>query len=435
MKHFDEARRDATESLDKLLSREASIRRAVLIDDVFGRIRVVLWLEPGAAPDLADRVSAQMTEAAGPYWSGDLWIAVPGSDADQELYEAAWVEGTAISARLRRTDRYRSKRPWLQAPTEPLWPVLGGSDGPPVISFYSFKGGVGRTTALCSLAIQRARVGDRVVVLDLDLDAPGVGTLLTSGTDVPGAQWGVVDYLLERPIVPRVDLRDYYHACAREAVTGAGEILVVPAGRMDEGYLEKLARIDLDPPPSSKVHPLGQLLLQVREELEPNWLLLDCRAGLSEAAGSALRGLAHLNVLFGAQSEQSWQGLRLVIERLGAQRVKQDQPQAECLLVQAMVPANPETGTLTESAFAASARDEFAEAYYAEDPDDPEEDRFWYVRDGESEDAPHVPIPIHYSEALAFVKSIDHIADELANNPDYQRLAARIVSRFSPEDF
>ena len=38
-------------------------------------------------------------------------------------------------------------------------------------------GGVGRSTALAAFAIQRARLGERVAVVDLDLDAPGIGAL------------------------------------------------------------------------------------------------------------------------------------------------------------------------------------------------------------------------------------------------------------------
>jgi MinD-like ATPase involved in chromosome partitioning or flagellar assembly len=110
------------------------------------------------------------------------------------------------------------------------WHAVGENAGPPIVVFYSFKGGVGRTTSLASFAIQRARLGERVAVIDLDLDAPGVGTLLAADEKGTAAQWGVVDYLLERP-VSEVDIRDYYHACRRQGVTGEGEILVIPAAR------------------------------------------------------------------------------------------------------------------------------------------------------------------------------------------------------------
>jgi MinD-like ATPase involved in chromosome partitioning or flagellar assembly len=43
-----------------------------------------------------------------------------------------------------------------------------------IVTFYSFKGGVGRTTALAACAWQLARAGKRVAIIDLDLEAPGI---------------------------------------------------------------------------------------------------------------------------------------------------------------------------------------------------------------------------------------------------------------------
>ena len=43
-----------------------------------------------------------------------------------------------------------------------------------VITFYSFKGGVGRTLLLANTALFLARANKRVVMLDLDFEAPGL---------------------------------------------------------------------------------------------------------------------------------------------------------------------------------------------------------------------------------------------------------------------
>ena len=42
------------------------------------------------------------------------------------------------------------------------------------ITFYSYKGGVGRTLALSNVAIRLAELGKNVCVLDFDLEAPGL---------------------------------------------------------------------------------------------------------------------------------------------------------------------------------------------------------------------------------------------------------------------
>ena len=64
------------------------------------------------------------------------------------------------------------------------------------VVFYSYKGGVGRTTALIQTAFQLARAGKRVVLVDMDVEAPGLQALLPP-TDKP-VEEGLIDYLWER---------------------------------------------------------------------------------------------------------------------------------------------------------------------------------------------------------------------------------------------
>ena len=44
---------------------------------------------------------------------------------------------------------------------------------PRLIGFYSYKGGVGRSMALAHCAVELARRGRKVLIIDLDLEAPG----------------------------------------------------------------------------------------------------------------------------------------------------------------------------------------------------------------------------------------------------------------------
>jgi cellulose biosynthesis protein BcsQ len=43
-----------------------------------------------------------------------------------------------------------------------------------IFSFYSFKGGVGRSMAVANVAALLARAGNSVLVVDWDLEAPGL---------------------------------------------------------------------------------------------------------------------------------------------------------------------------------------------------------------------------------------------------------------------
>jgi hypothetical protein len=441
IKHFDEAYESALDAL-RVLVQEEIIQRAVLIPDLYARIRVIVW--PLDKVQVTDEVHKQVAErlaaAAGLFWSGDVWLAPGETRADREMFEGTWEESTSVTPEIHLDERYRSMGVWLRLPLEPPWQTDDSAEeyGSPIVTFYSFRGGVGRTTALAAFALQRANRGERVAVVDLDLEAPGLDALLSTEEGI-SARWGVVDYLLEQPLLNNVDLRDYYHL-ANPRLTGAGQVFVIPAGHFDMHYLPKLARVDFSPPPESapggctEPHPLECLLRHLRDEFRPHWVLLDSRTGLSEVAGFVLGGFAHLNVLFGTTAESSWQGLHYAVQRLGAERVQRGILQAECLLVQAMVSDNPEVARVAENAFDLRAEDEFREFYYAEDPEDaqaPEEDRFWYIRDMESRDAPHVPIPLYYTQRLAFFTSTERVKDILLTSPDYLRLGERIASRFT----
>lgn len=430
-KHIDEARHSAVILLLAALNNAPRDCRMVLIEDLYGRLRLVVW--PGGAPEhLIDEIRKKMDEEAQGVWTNDIWIVSKDvSDADSPVYENTWKEGRPHpdESRLRILDRYRSRGAWFYPMDKPPWakPNRPSTKQPPIVVFYSFKGGVGRSTALAAFAIHRAREGERVAVVDADLDAPGIGTLLAADEQGTTARWGVTDYMLERALGP-VDLREYYHACRREKVTGKGEILVIPSGRVDSEYVGKLARLDFEPPrPDDKQkHPFFILLQDVRTQLRPHWVLVDLRAGLAETAGMVLGGFAHLHVLFGTSTEQSWRGLRLIIERLGAQRVRADKQQGDCVMVQAMVPRAPELYKQATQRFADRARDEFAELYYAESG----LDNFWSIEDLESSDAPHVPVPIRYDEVLADFRNLDEVTGTILESADYLNLTNRILNRF-----
>jgi len=306
----------------------------------------------------------------------------------------------------------------------PLWAVPGS--GPPVVVFYSFKGGPGRSTCLASYAIQRARTGERVIVLDLDFESPGIGRVLAANQQGLTSSRGVVDFLVEQASA-EAPLADYYHRCDR--VAGSGELIVFPAGRIDEAYPDKLARVDMD----AAKPALGTLLARVRDDLKPQWILLDSPAGLSNLAGRLLSGFAHLNVLLGTAQDYSWQGLSRVLDHLGKYRVERGLPQHEVVLVQAMVPVGAVAGRLARKAFAARAEREFVDRYYAsEDLDEEAADSLWTVGDLDGSSAPHVPIPIDYEQRLADFADISDVADFLCSG-SYAELGVRIAECFVVE--
>lgn len=424
--HFDEAKQAAITAVREWVGTTLPDVRALLIVDLFGKLRFVLWAESG--PDTT-MLEQDLATVCGEWWTGELLRVKDLDPVSAGVYDSAWDSARLDEdeLRLRVLDRHRSRTAWFSGSIEPPWKASGKN--PSVVVFYSFKGGLGRSTLLASFAIQRARAGERVCVVDYDLESPGVGRLLSTDAQGLTAHWGVVDFLLERSLA-NAPLADYFHRCDR--VSGVGEIIVFPAGNLDEEYADKLARIDMEEPPEAHDSGLLKLLDRVREELKPRWILLDARTGISEPAGQLLSGIAHLHVLLGTTQDQSWQGLNRVIDRLGKNRVLAGRPQTEVMLVQAMVPSG-EAGKAAKDAFAARAEEEFDDRYYAAEEGDADiGDRFWTLGDKGSQDAPHVPMPVDYDSKLASFGDIADVADALCSEP-YPPIAERIASRFLTE--
>ena len=60
------------------------------------------------------------------------------------------------------------------------------------VTFYSFKGGVGRTMTLVNVGYELAKTGRRVLLVDMDLEAPGLGTFNLARPKEPTP--GMVDF-------------------------------------------------------------------------------------------------------------------------------------------------------------------------------------------------------------------------------------------------
>src|SRR5437588_4726658 len=68
-----------------------------------------------------------------------------------------------------------------------------------LITFYSYKGGVGRTMALANIATLLAMWSKSVLVIDWDLEAPGVEHFFFNQTEIEGVQQkpGLIDLLTD----------------------------------------------------------------------------------------------------------------------------------------------------------------------------------------------------------------------------------------------
>jgi len=65
------------------------------------------------------------------------------------------------------------------------------------ITFYSYKGGVGRTMALANIAKRMVDLGKKVCILDFDLEAPGIQHKFADYLHTTKVEKGLVDYVYQ----------------------------------------------------------------------------------------------------------------------------------------------------------------------------------------------------------------------------------------------
>lgn len=186
-------------------------------------------------------------------------------------------------------------------------------------TFYSYKGGTGRSLLLANIARYLARLGKRVVAVDFDFEAPGLHYKLNVS---PPPERGAVDYLLAtaQGEGPPKSLLDYVAAVPLPLGT-QGSLYLMPAGSAPSGEywkaLTALLRQDLfTNSEGSGLAAVLELKARIEEELRADFLLIDSRTGVTELAGVTTAVLADKVVCLMLANQESQTGARAVLRSL-----------------------------------------------------------------------------------------------------------------------
>jgi hypothetical protein len=307
--------------------------------------------------------------------------------------------------------------------TESNWArIAPENDGVPRIVFFSIKGGVGRSTALAAAAWTLAQAGKRVLVLDLDLESPGLSSSLLSPDRQP--QYGITDWLVEDLVGNTQIVLE--SMVASSGLSHDGEIYVAPAhGAVPGEYIAKLGRVWMpkvcaDGSRELWSTRLQRLLKNLEERFKPDVVLIDSRAGIDEVASSCVTDLgATLVLLFALEGSQTWTGYRILFEHWQRAGVARD-IRERLKIVAAVVPE------LERVAYLESLREHayeiFVDSLYDEilapSPDtvgpSSDEGQKWRVGqliegwnfDEADEGAPHYPLSVNWHRSFAGLRSL-----------------------------
>ena len=187
-----------------------------------------------------------------------------------------------------------------------------------VATFYSFKGGVGRTMALVNAAVDLAGRGRRVLVVDFDLEAPGLDTfdLLRPRTPTPG----IIDFVGEYLASGRAPDVERFIGEASGGV-GDGRLWVMPSGLQDT-YAANFNQIDWGALYGQHDGYLmfEDLKAQWKRAIEPDYVLIDSRTGHTDVGGICTRQLPDAVAILFFPNEQNLRGLTKVVADIRSEK-------------------------------------------------------------------------------------------------------------------
>lgn len=172
--------------------------------------------------------------------------------------------------------------------------------------------------SLVNVAVQLAQSGRKVLLVDFDLEAPGLPTfsLKKPAEDIPGIVEYVSQYCAsgESP-----DVMNFIYESEIFEESG-GSIYVMPVGRQDASYSHRLNSIDWQNLYSEKSGYLffEDLKNQWTHCIAPDYVLIDSRTGHSDVEGICTRQLPNAVCLLFFPNEQNLNGLRRIVANINA---------------------------------------------------------------------------------------------------------------------
>ncbi|MEA1050844.1 AAA family ATPase [Lamprobacter modestohalophilus] len=289
------------------------------------------------------------------------------------------------------------------------WNTEPAQEDPRRFTLFSMKGGVGRSTTAVVLARHLATKGKRVLILDMDLESPGVGTTLLGGT-LP--LYGIVDWFVEDALG---EGDRFLSNMVEESSLGqdtSGHIAVVPAFGTETGdYLSKLGRVYLERGPNgheSWSERLKRLVAALETQETPDVVLLDSRTGLHDTSAALVLAMGANTLCFAVDTQQTWAAYRFLFQHWQQHHQQLADFRDKLWILGAMVPSQ-QTQVYVDG-LRDKAWDLFRDHFY-ETANPQDTDAFSYS--AEDEAGNHYPRLILWQQGLMAFDPLDEWTDQL----------------------
>ncbi|MDE2782467.1 MAG: P-loop NTPase [Gemmatimonadota bacterium] len=286
-------------------------------------------------------------------------------------------------------------------------------------ALHSIKGGVGRSTTAAVLAWHLARRGEDVLVVDMDIESPGLASAVLESNTQPA--FGVTDWFVEELVGQGDDMIERMFATPAWAHGMSGNVWVVPShGREPGEYLAKLGRAYMDTVEDPWTARLRRMLASLEATLNPTVVVIESRSGLHDIAAVTATDLDAEVLLFAVDSPSHWDGYGILFDhwaRMGLARRIRDR----LSIVSALTPEHEADRYLDR--FRERAWNTFRDGLYDSlATADDRTDAISY--DLTSEEAPHSPWVIRWHRGFAAgstLRQLEGSAVEQAYSPFLSR--------------
>lgn len=175
-----------------------------------------------------------------------------------------------------------------------------------IISVHSFRGGTGKSNLIANLAVTMARQGQRICIVDTDIQSPGIHVIF--GLDEEKMDRALNDYLWGRCSIKDAayDVSNALKAAPGETSVANGSLYLIPSS-IKAGEIARILREGYD------VGQLNDGFQELIHCLNLDYLLIDTHPGLNEETLLSI-AISDVLVVILRPDRQDFQGTAVTVD-------------------------------------------------------------------------------------------------------------------------